>query len=187
MTNQPPPDKLLLVADGYPLWIDVAQASIAGEGTAMRFVLPPKGHNLPLRHRREAKLVVALEGQLHIRSGRHTFAHLQQGEAARLAPGVAHRIHQYGEGASTVGVALWPGNVEQAFRDISVAVSLQGCERACMVGILADYEVQWTAGSPDGELHPVAVLPFMALLGELPASLAKALLQQWDRWLKKES
>jgi hypothetical protein len=60
----------LLIPNGYPVWIDVAQVCIGGEGTAMRFVLPLDGHNLPLLHRQETKLVVALEGQLDIRAGR---------------------------------------------------------------------------------------------------------------------
>lgn len=56
------PTMLLLVPNGYPVWIDVAQASIAGVGTAMRVVLPVHGHNLPLIHRHETKLVVDSKG-----------------------------------------------------------------------------------------------------------------------------
>ncbi|MGY2184583.1 hypothetical protein [Pseudomonas sp. SDO5591_S426] len=46
----------------------------------MRFVLPLHGQNLPLLHRQETKLVVALEGQLDIRAGRQRIALLEEGE-----------------------------------------------------------------------------------------------------------
>jgi mannose-6-phosphate isomerase-like protein (cupin superfamily) len=91
-------EALLLIPNGYPVWIDVAQATIDGTGTAMRFVLPLHAHNLPLMHRQESKLVVALDGELEIRAGRQRMALLQQGEAIKLDPGIAHRIHQHGAG-----------------------------------------------------------------------------------------
>ncbi|WP_263487890.1 hypothetical protein [Pseudomonas sp. REP124] len=36
----------------------------------MRFELPLHAHNLPLMHRQETRLVVALKGELKIRAGR---------------------------------------------------------------------------------------------------------------------
>jgi len=43
------PGCLMLIPDGYPVWIDVPQASVGGTATAMRFVLPVRAHNLPLK------------------------------------------------------------------------------------------------------------------------------------------
>src|ERR1700750_2355289 len=102
-------DVLYLFPDGYPVTIDVAQATIGGIGTAMHFELPLKGHNLPLMHKLEVKLLMALRGDVDVRSGRQTIAILRQGEALLVHSGVAHRVHQHGADPCTVGVALWPG------------------------------------------------------------------------------
>ncbi|MGY2258528.1 hypothetical protein [Pseudomonas sp. SDO55104_S430] len=63
-------ESLALVANGSPVWIDVSRGGIGGAGTAMRFELPLHAHNLPLMHRQETRLVVALKGELKIRAGR---------------------------------------------------------------------------------------------------------------------
>lgn len=64
---------------------------------------------------------MALEGELDIHAGRQRMALLREGEAIKLEPRIAHRIHQHGAGPGTSGAALWPGAVEKAFRELSVA------------------------------------------------------------------
>jgi len=171
------PERLLLVPNGYPVWLDVAQASIDGVGTAMRFVLPVQGHNLPLLHRRERKLVVALEGALELRSGRQRLVLLQPGEAVLLSAGTAHRIHQQGAGPSTVGAVLWPGRVEAAFREMALAAAQEGYGRQEMIEILARYDVEWTHEGHAAE--PLAVLSFEQGLQQIPSALAQALRECW--------
>jgi mannose-6-phosphate isomerase-like protein (cupin superfamily) len=173
------PQALLLVPDGYPVWIDVAQASIDGAGTAMRFVLPLHAHNLPLMHRQESKLVVALKGELEIRAGRQRIALLQEGEALKLAPGIAHRIHQHGTGPSTVGAVLWPGAVEQAFRELAVAAAQKTYQRSDMIEILARYDVVWAMQSHGHDPESISVRPFRQWLGDLPEALARRLALRW--------
>jgi hypothetical protein len=68
---------------------------------------------LPLLHRRETKLVVALKGGVDIRAGRRRIALLEEDEAIELDSGIAHRIHQYGPVPGTVGAVLLPGAIEQ--------------------------------------------------------------------------
>jgi mannose-6-phosphate isomerase-like protein (cupin superfamily) len=176
---KPRPEALLLIPNGYPLWIDVAQTSVNGLGTAMRFVLPVKGHNLPLMHTRESKLVVALDGQLDIRVGRQTVAHLQKGEAVTLETGLAHRIHQSGSQPCTVGVVLCPGQVENAFRELSAAVATGHFDRRQMAVVLDKYEVVWTSGKELAGLAPLAVRPFIDCLDDLPPLLAAWVWQYW--------
>ncbi|MEJ5056850.1 MULTISPECIES: hypothetical protein [unclassified Pseudomonas] len=170
---------LLLVPNGYPVWIDVAQADIAGAGTAMRFVLPLHAHNLPLMHRQESKLIVALEGELEIRAGRQRMALLQEGEAITLAPGIAHRIHQHGTGPSTVGAVLWPGGVEQAFRELAVAALHKAYQRNDMIEILARYDVVWATQSDEHDCESIKVRPFRDCLEDLPETLARLLALRW--------
>jgi len=172
-------EALLLIPDGYPVWIDVAEASIGGAGTAMRFVLPMHAHNLPLMHRQETKLVVALKGELEIRTGRQRIALLQEGEAIKLEPGVAHRIHQHGSGPSTVGAVLWPCAVEQAFRELAAAALHNAFLRNDMIEILARYNVVWATQSHEYDPESVTVRPFRDWLGELPERLARLLEQKW--------
>jgi quercetin dioxygenase-like cupin family protein len=138
---------LLLYPGGYPLHIDLPQAEVAGLATAMRFILPPHGHNFPLTHAHEHKLVIALRGALRIRRGAHTLAQLAQGEAIVLAPGTVHRICQHGNADSTVGIVLWPGRVEQAFRRLAQATAAHGFERGQVIALLAQYGVAWEAGN----------------------------------------
>ncbi|MDR9750236.1 cupin domain-containing protein [Pseudomonas sp. SZMC_28357] len=170
---------LLLVPNGYPLWIDVPQASIDGAGTAMRFELPLNGHNLPLLHRRERKLVVALQGSLELRVGRQCIARLRPGEAVLVPAGTAHRIHQHGSQPSTVGAVLWPGRVEEAFRELATAATGSGYGRRTMVEILACYEVEWTAGAHDSEAEPLQVVTMAEGLVHLPEVLARAVVRVW--------
>ncbi len=167
-------DTLYLFPDGYPVTIDVAQASIGGAGTAMHFVLPPHGHNLPLMHAHETKLLTALEGEVEIRSGGHAIALLRQGEAVVLHPGVAHRVHQHGEQPCKVGVALWPGRVEEAFREVAARVAEGPYSREEMIAVFARYGVAWNAPAGDDPVH-AEVRRLAACLPELPAPLAEAM------------
>jgi quercetin dioxygenase-like cupin family protein len=171
-------DILYLFPDGYPVTIDVAQASIAGAGTAMHFVLPPKAHNLPLMHVHETKLLAALDGEVEIRSGGRTIALLRQGEAVLLHPGVAHRVHQHGAHPAKVGVALWPGRVEQAFREMAAEVAKGPYRHDAMIALLARYDVAWNAPAGEEPVH-AEVRPLQAWLPELPPQLASALQQTW--------
>ncbi|MHC8333490.1 hypothetical protein [Pseudomonas sp. LB3P25] len=174
-------ETLMLIPNGYPVWIDVAQASIGGAGTAMRFVLPLHAHNLPLMHRQETKLVVALKGELDIRAGRQRIALLQEGEATKLNPGIAHRIHQYGKGPSTVGAVLWPGAVEQAFRELAAAAIQNAYQRTDMIELLARYDVVWATQSHEHDPESITVRPFRDWLGDLPETLAKLLELRWGK------
>jgi mannose-6-phosphate isomerase-like protein (cupin superfamily) len=169
---------LFLVPNGYPVTIDVAQASIGGAGTAMHFSLPLNGHNLPLMHRRESKLLVALEGEVEVRSGARRIALLRQGQAVLLKPGTPHRVHQHGAQEVTVGVALWPGKVEQAFRDMAARVVDGRYSREEMVRILAGYDVVWHAPT-EGEAVAAEVKSLEAWLTELPAELAAQIRLRW--------
>ena len=171
-------DVLELVPGGYPVTIDVAQASIGGEGTAMRFALPLRGHNLPLMHAHESKLLVALEGVLDIRSGGRSIALLNTGEAVVLHAGIAHRVHQHGAQPSVAGVVLWPGAVEQAFRALAAAVARDGYDRAAMITLLAAYGITWDSAT--GAAPPaVRVAPLAAQLSGLPPRLAAAVRRRW--------
>jgi quercetin dioxygenase-like cupin family protein len=167
-------DTLYLFPDGYPVTIDVAQASIGGAGTAMHFVLPPHGHNLPLMHAHETKLLTALEGEVEIRSGGHAIALLRQGEAVVLHPGVAHRVHQHGGQPCKVGVALWPGRVEEAFREVAAGVAAGPYGRDQMIAVFARYGVAWNA-PPSGDPVHAEVRPLAAWLQQLPPPLAAAM------------
>lgn len=172
-------EALLLIPNGYPVWIDITEASIGEVGTAMRFILPLRAHNLPLMHRQESKLVVALKGELEIRAGRQRIALLEEGEAIKLAPGVAHRIHQHGSGPSTVGAVLWPGAVEQAFRELAAAALQNVFQRNDMIEILARYDVVWATRSPEHDPESTTVRPFRDWLGDLPEALASRLALRW--------
>ncbi|WP_346830777.1 cupin domain-containing protein [Pseudomonas abietaniphila] len=175
------PDCLMLIPNGYPVWIDVPQASVGGTATAMRFVLPVRAHNLPLLHRKETKLVVALSGELEIRTGDGQIAFLGHGDALRLEAGTAHRIHQYGEASSTVGVVLWPGGVEQAFREIADAARQVPFLRSDMVEILDRYDVVWTVSfkPPQAESERLFGTAFPGWLRELPREAAALLQSRW--------
>lgn len=172
----PQSDEVLhLLPDGYPLSIDVAQADIGGEGTAMRFTLPLRGHNLPLMHRRESKLVVALDGEVEVRSGARRIALLRTGEALKLKPGVTHRLHQHGATPSTVGVVLWPGAVELAFRQLAADVEQGAYGRERMIALFAHHDVVWHAPDAGGEPVAAVVRPWADFLADLPPRLAAAL------------
>jgi quercetin dioxygenase-like cupin family protein len=178
-------DVVELVPGGYPLTFDVTSASIGGAGTAMHFTLPLKGHNLPLKHRVEHKLVAALRGELTIRRGGRVAARLREGDAVLLAPGAGHRIHQHGAQPSVVGVALWPGAVEQAFRDIAAQSARSGWQRAHVETILAPYGVEWNAGEGGGAeahaLHPASLAGMLDAKGAVPAVLRQAVQRAWRR------
>ena len=139
------PEMLRLHQQAYPLYVDVAQRDVAGLGTAMRFELPRRGHNFPLTHQHEHKLVVALGGHLLVRLANHAQAHLSAGSALLLQPGCAHRVVQQGDTPAMVGVVLWPGHVEQAFRDIANWVDRHGYQRQAVEAALAPYGVSWDA------------------------------------------
>lgn len=178
-------DVLELFTDGYPVHIDLAEKNVAGAATGMRFLLPLKGLNLPLMHRFEHKLVVALQGQLQMRSGAHVLARLEEGTALVLPPGVAHRIAQQGTRESVVGVVLWPGFVEQAFRTIAARVSLMGTDKAAMIGIFADHGVVWDAGGgspPSTALYPK---PLAHVITSLPNPVRQAMLAYLGHWFNR--
>jgi quercetin dioxygenase-like cupin family protein len=177
-------DQLLLYPGGYPVQIDVAQEAMDGQGTAMHFLLPPRAHNFPLTHSREHKLVVALAGSLRVQRGSRILAQLHAGEAVLIPPNGAHRIRQDGPGSSLVGVALWPGAVEEAFRALAAQVARNGFQRAQAAALFADYGVRWNAGPPDDE-QPCAIAKgtFIDMLPALPDALAAALAERWASWL----
>lgn len=185
LTSPHLPDTLCLYPDGYPVQIDVSERALNGVGVAMHFDLPPHGHNFPLKHQHESKLVVALAGQLQVRSGHTILAHLGCGEALLLPPGTAHRILQYGPDTARVGVALWPGRIEQAFRAMAEQVAQQGFERSAVTALLAEYGVSWDHGFGAVLSHPtLPAQPLKAALPTLPAPLAAALARCW---LKSET
>ncbi|MCK1790282.1 hypothetical protein [Pseudomonas violetae] len=172
-------EAILLIPGGYLVWIDVDEASVGGAGTAMRFDLPLHAHNLPLMHSHETKLVVALRGELDIRSGRQRIALLHEGDAIQLEPGIAHRIHQVGSTPSVVGAVLWPGAVERAFREIAALVVRGTYQRSEMIRLLSRYGVIWAEKPLTNSHQTVAVRPFFDFLREMPSPLAHALEHRW--------
>ncbi|CAI8762069.1 Cupin domain-containing protein [Pseudomonas sp. IT-P12] len=172
-------ERLLLVPGGYPLWIDVPEASIDGAATAMRFELPLHGHNLPLMHRRESKWVVALKGELELRTGRQRQVLLREGEAVKLQAGTAHRIHQHGAHPSTVGIVLWPGAVEQAFRELAALAASPGFAREAMVDILDRYAVVWTNRAHEAGSQHFDVRTLGECLETLSPQIAQPLMLKW--------
>ena len=148
----------------------------------MRFALPPHGHNFPLMHTREHKVVIALSGRLRLKNGSLTLAELRPRQGVLLPPGTVHRIAQDGAESSVVGIVLLPGAVEQAFRDIAVAVAEQGFVRDTVIALLAKYGVQWDTGG-HADVRTTAPRPGLDLIGELPAPLAALLARRWNRWL----
>jgi hypothetical protein len=179
-------DLLELYPGGYPVEIDVQQAHVHGLGTAMHFLLPPGGHNFPLTHHNERKLVVALAGGLRVQRGPDTLARLRCGQGVLIERHAAHRIHQDGATPSMVGVALWPGAVEQAFRAVAALVAMRGFQRAEIIDLFARYQVQWDAApAPGGQPGDLEAAPFCDLVAELPSELAAALSARWAPWLRQ--
>jgi hypothetical protein len=178
-------DTLELYRGGYPVHVDMAQARVDGAATGMRFDLPLRGHNLPLRHSIEHKLVVALRGSLQVRHGRHLIASIGEGSALVLAPGTPHRIAQHGPCASTVGVVLWPGRVEQAFREIAAHTSAVGTDLAAMKAILTAYGVEWDSGTTAlAPPAPMQAEPLARMLAVLPPAVREAMLAHLPHWLQ---
>lgn len=178
-------DVLTLYPGGYPVHVDVSQRQIGGAGMALRFALPPRGVNFPLSHAHETKLVVALEGSLALRTGAHgPRPLLRAGEAMLLEPGTAHRIAQHGDRAALVGIALWPGAVEEAFRLLDRMVAQRGFEHAAVAALLARYGVRWDAAIASGG-HAAApdVTSFRAAARALPPALRERLAGCWRGWL----
>lgn len=174
----------MLYPGGYPVHLDLPQRDIGGAGTAMRFTLPIRGHNLPLRHEGERKLVVALSGGLRVRSGARVLAELNPGQALLLPQHFGHRIVQHGPEPSIVGVALWPGRVEEAFRALARAVALRGFERGEAARILASYGVAWDDGAAHDAAARLDPMPALEALEQLPSALARALRERWRAWLR---
>lgn len=171
-------DVLYLIPNGYPLTIVVPEKSIFGTGSAMQFWLPLNGHNLPLMHTRESKLLVALDGEVEIRSNQNIIALLKKGQALALPSNVNHRVYQHGATPSHVGVALWPGHVEDAFRCIARQVAADQYSRDEMIRTFASYGVIWTAKSTE-EHKKHEVMTFAEALHALPLTLAGAIQQCW--------
>lgn len=177
-------NQLLLYPGGYPVYVDVPQRQVGGVGTALRFALPLRAVNFPLSHARESKLVVALAGELTLRAGARTYAVLRAGQAALVTPGTAHRIAQHGERPAVVGVALWPGAVEEAFRTLDRMVSQRGFEHAAVAALFARYGVQWDAAiTQHGHVRAPKVTAFRAALRALPPALRERLAACWREWL----
>lgn len=179
-------DLLVLYPGGYPVEIDVSEAQLGGLGVAMHFLLPLHGHNFPLMHSNEHKLVVALEGNLSICYDRKTLARLHCGQAVLIPPHGAHRIHQDGPTASVVGVVLWPGAIERAFREVAALVAAHGFQRKEVIDLFARYQVHWDTGTTSGG-SPITLEPstFVELLPALPPELATASKVRWTRWLDR--
>lgn len=178
-------DVLTLYPGGYPVHIDVPQRQVDGAGTALRFELPPRGVNFPLSHAHETKLVVALEGSLALRTGANgPRPLLRAGQAILLEPGKAHRIAQYGDQSALVGIALWPGAVEEVFRLLDRMVAQRGFERAAVSALFARYGVRWDAAIAAGP-HAAApeVTSFRAAARTLPLALRERLTACWREWL----
>lgn len=177
-------DELILYPSGYPVHIDLPQRQVDGAGTALRFALPLRGLNFPLAHAHETKLVVALAGELALRSGAGTIAVLRTGQAVLVAPGTVHRIAQHGAAPSVVGVALWPGAVEEAFRALDRLVARHGFDHAAVAALFARYGVQWDAAvAPNVHAQPLAVTTFHAAAQALPPALRQGLAACWRAWL----
>lgn len=177
------PDVLQLYPGGYPLTIDVAEASIDGLATAMHFSLPLHAHNFPLFHLHEHKLITALAGEVRLRAGAQTLALLSPGQAVLAPPGTVHRIAQAGKAACTVGIVLWPGAVEQAFRQIARQVALQGFDRAAVIALLDRFGVQWRdTPLPQRPSTPLAVGRLDDMFAALPAGAAEAVARAWTAW-----
>ena len=177
-------DVLVLYPGGYPLHLDMPEHAVAGAATGMRFTLPPRGLNLPLKHDRESKLVVALAGRLQVRSGNQVLATLDPGTAVVIGAGMAHRIAQVGEGDSVVGVLLWPGAVEHAFRAVAAGMGAKW-HGAAIKAILARYGVEWDRGAPLAAGTALAPQPLAQALGALPVPVreaASAHLAHWLHW-----
>ncbi|MDY0964668.1 cupin domain-containing protein [Massilia sp. CFBP9026] len=178
-------DVLTLYPGGYPVHIDVPQRQVDGAGTALRFALPPRGVNFPLSHAHETKLVVALEGSLALRTGANEPRPLlRPGQAMLLEAGTAHRIAQYGDRPALVGIALWPGAVEEAFRLLERMVAQRGFEHAAVAALFARYGVRWDAAIVSGG-HAAAldVTSFRAAARALPPALRERLADCWREWL----
>ncbi|TXF97205.1 cupin domain-containing protein [Massilia arenae] len=177
-------DQLLLYPGGYPVFIDVPQRQIGGAGTALRFALPLRAVNFPLSHARESKLVVALAGELTLRAGARAHAVLRAGQAALVPPDTAHRIAQHGDRPAVVGVALWPGTVEDAFRTLDRMVEQRGFEHAAVAALFARYGVQWDAAiTQQGHVRVPDVTTFRAASRALPPALGERLAACWHEWL----
>lgn len=177
-------DQLLLYPDGYPVHIDVPQQQIGGAGTALRFALPLRAVNFPLSHAHESKLVVALAGALTLRAGARAHAVLRAGQAALVPADTAHRIAQHGDRPAMVGVALWPGAVEEAFRLLDRMVAQHGFEHEAVAALFARYGVRWDAAiAPGAHAAALEVTSFHAAARALPPALRERLAACWREWL----
>jgi hypothetical protein len=120
----------------------------------------------------------------YLQRGAAILARLERGDAVLIPPHGAHRIRQDGPGPSLVGVALWPGAVEQAFRAVAALVAREGFRRAEVAALFADYGVAWDASPPDdGQPDAIGTRPFAELLPTLPDALAAVLAERWALWL----
>lgn len=178
--THPIPDVLNLYPGGYPVHVDVPQHLVDGAGTALRFELPLRGLNFPLSHAHETKLVTALGGELVLRTGAGSHTRLEVGQAVLVPSGTAHRIAQHGAHPATVGIALWPGAVEEAFRALDRAVARHGFRHGEAAALFARYGVQWDAAQAQGTHAPaLEVVPVAQALQGLPPALRQALARCW--------
>jgi hypothetical protein len=133
--------------------------------------------SVPL-HTYESKLLVALDGEVEMRNNLTIIALLKKGQALVLPPNVEHRVYQHGAKPSRVGVALWPGHVENAFRYVATQVATNRFSRDKMNRIFASYGVKWVAKSAvEHKKHEV--MDFAYALHALLPVLARSLQQCW--------
>lgn len=83
-----------------------------------------------------------------------------------------------------VGVVLWPGAVEEAFRALDRMVALHGVDHAAVAALFAGYGVQWDAAiAPHPHAGPLAVMSFQSAAQALPPGLRQRLAACWRTWL----
>jgi len=175
-----PKDTLLLHPQGYPVYIDVPQCHQAGAVTFMRFKLPLKAHNFPLRHLQEQKFIVALQGELEIRTGTKVVSILKQGQAVIIPPGKQHRISQSGVDSSEVGIILKPGIIENAFRELAALIRVKGYSRKLISDHLANFNVVWDNGKlNNSEEYTIPSVSYSKIAQSLAEEIDESLINVW--------
>lgn len=86
-----------------------------------------------------------------------------------------------------VGIALWPGAVEEAFRSVAQHVATHDFSRPKVIELLARYGVHWQEGMEETEVLERAAVPVDELMRQLPAELASSLAERWKDWLQRSA
>jgi hypothetical protein len=184
--NTGPEDTLLLHPQGYPVYIDVPQHRVGGAASFMRFKLPLKGHNFPLCHHRENKVIVALQGELEVRTGIEVISVLKQGQAIVIPPGRQHRILQSGTIPSEVGIVLRPGLIEIAFRDLAEIVRRHGYSRILIADHLKKYDVKWDTGEKNrSDKYNTSPVSYSEIVNSLATEIDETLVNVWS-WKRQK-